>query len=142
MDWTDNETTHFAYVVLPGSTFLETKGTRCNYLGEVVEFKEAIEPPAGFSGREALTELAIAFGISDAADAADKLSKLQLDRLGAMAAYYWNNGQTREVAVGRPSLVAVDGSVKALPIQPPLTHADRYKHQLREIGTERFRVQQ
>jgi anaerobic selenocysteine-containing dehydrogenase len=142
MDWTDNETTHFADVVLPGSTFLETAGTRCNYLGEIEHFTEAIEPPAGFSGRDALTDLATAFGIEDAAADADNLTELQLEKLGDMAAFYWNSGQQRLVSVEREQLVAVDSSVKSLPIQPPLTHADRYKRELREIGTERFRVHQ
>ena len=47
MDWTDTETTRFANVVLPGSTFLETNGTRCNFEGRVARFIRAVEPPAG-----------------------------------------------------------------------------------------------
>nr|MBC8478511.1 molybdopterin-dependent oxidoreductase [bacterium] len=142
MDWTATETTHFADVVLPGSTFLESTGQRCNYLGELVDFKQTVKPPAAVCGRELLTRLATAFGIHEVVTSVDRLGELQLEQLGEMAPYYWNSGQQRTAPVAREHLVPVGGSVRTLPIQPPLTHTERYKREIREVGTERFRVQQ
>jgi len=142
MDWTDTETTHYADVVLPGSTYLETAGTRCNYLGEVERFEQVITPPPQVSGREVLSRLAEGFGLTGAAEAVDSLIELLQPELGRAATYYLNSGQTRERLVDQESLVPVGASVKTLPLQPPLTHTERYKRETREIGTAHYRVQQ
>jgi predicted molibdopterin-dependent oxidoreductase YjgC len=68
MDWTPTETTQFADVVLPGSTYLETEGTRCNFEGRLIRFEQALEPPAGFSGREILQKLAAKLGVETSDD--------------------------------------------------------------------------
>jgi hypothetical protein len=34
----------------------------------------------------------------------------------------------------------VETRTGAVSIQPPLTHAEKYKREIREVGTERFRV--
>ncbi|MDD3643850.1 MAG: FAD-dependent oxidoreductase, partial [Candidatus Krumholzibacteria bacterium] len=62
IDWTPTETTRFADVVLPGTTFLETPGTRCNFEGRVIRYAAAVPPPAGVSGRDILEGLAAEFG--------------------------------------------------------------------------------
>jgi formate dehydrogenase major subunit len=139
MDWTPTETTQYADVVLPGSTYLETEGTRCNFEGRLTEFTRAVEPPAGLSGTEVLKDLAAAFGIKVPADLTAELGKLVEKNLGPLACFYWNTGQER-TEDGRAKLGPTGAGVKTVPIQPPLTHAEKYKKEIREVGTERYRV--
>ena len=137
MDWTGTETTRFADVTLPGTTYLETPGTRCNFEGRLVEFAGAVDPPAGVPGDEVLRGLIAELGV-DAKDVS-KIGKIVKDGLGELASYYWNRGETR-AAGGEMRLVAVEPDVRAGAITPPLTHGERYKREIREVGTERFRV--
>lgn len=139
MDWTDTETTQYADVILPGSTFLETKGLRLNFEGNVTEFSRVIEPPAGLSGREMLVLLARELGLDISDDLTEEMTTLIEEKLGDTAAYYWNTGQER-VVTSAGTLVVPDTSVKAGSIPPPLTHGEKYKREIREVGTERFRV--
>lgn len=133
MDWTDTETTIAADVTLPGSTFLETPGTRCNFEGSVLCFNGAVAPPSGKTGREALEELAGAFGVEtgDSPDIAEAL--------GDKAAFYWNTGEERDWD-GSGTLIPITMEGRASSIQPPLTHSQNYRKEIREVGTERFRV--
>ena len=55
------ETVNFADAVLPGATYLETPGTRCNFEGKVQNFSKAINPVSGKTGYELLYELAKTF---------------------------------------------------------------------------------
>jgi formate dehydrogenase major subunit len=139
MDWTHTETTEYADVVLPGSTYLETAGTRCNFEGRLVEFARAVEPPAGLPGTEVLRGLASEFGIGTGKDLTAEISGLIKKHLGPLASFYWNTGQDR--AIEGPIRTGPTGaSVKTAPIQPPLTHGEKYKREIREVGTERYRV--
>ena len=140
MDWTDTETTRFANVVLPGSTFLETNGTRCNFEGRVARFIRAVEPPAGVCSVEALRTLANGFGIKTDGDIAAELDSVVAKGLGKLVCHYWNKGEAREGGGGR--LVAPGGGIKAGAIDPPLTHSGKYRKEIREVGTDRFRVRQ
>jgi len=139
MDWTNTETTEYADVVLPGSTYLETEGTRCNFEGRLVEFSRAVEPPAAVSGKEVLQGLAGEFGIDTAVDPTAELKSLIGDNLGSLSCFYWNTGETRRSEYPE-RLVATETRAKAVSIQPPLTHGEKYKKEIREVGTERFRV--
>jgi formate dehydrogenase major subunit len=139
MDWTNTETTQYADVVLPGSTFLETSGTRCNFEGKLVEFVRAVEPPAGLSGREVLQGLAKEFGITSSEDLTEEVSQIVEEKLAALTCFYWNTGQDR-ISEADMRLVPADGGVGKVSIQPPLTHGEKYKREIREVGTERFRV--
>jgi len=140
MDWTSTETTQYADVVLPGSTYLETIGTRCNFEGKVVEFYQVVEPPAGVSGREVLRTLAAEFGIETAQDTSREIWGIIQDKLGAMSHFYWNTGQRRDLDEGKMHLVVADTGVRTGLIQPPLTHGEKYKKEIRDVGTDRFRV--
>ena len=135
MDWTETETTQFADVVLPGSIYLETKGTRCNFEGRLVEFTGAVEPPAGTSGDEILRGLCAELGVG----AGSKLDTIVKKGLGELTPYYWNSGEKRS-GMGVMRLVPVEPDVRAGAIPPPLTQGERYKREIREVGTERFRV--
>jgi len=137
MDWTETETTQFADVVLPGSTYLETAGTRCNFEGRLVEFSGAVDPPAGVPGDGILRGLLAELGLDPAG--ASKIGEIVKEGLGDLAAYYWNRGEERS-AGGVMRLVRVEPDVRAGAIPPPLTHGERYKREIREVGTERFRV--
>ncbi|MCK4236926.1 MAG: NADPH-dependent glutamate synthase, partial [Candidatus Krumholzibacteria bacterium] len=139
MDWTNTETTQYADVVLPGSTFLETGGTRCNFEGKLIEFSRAVEPPAGVSGREVLEGLAAAFGIETEEDTSAEIRRIVQEKLGELSQFYWNTGQKRVFEV-KMRLVATDDGVRTGSIQPPLTHGERYKKEIREVGTDRFKV--
>ncbi len=139
MDWTHTETTQYADVVLPGSTYLETEGTRCNFEGTLVEFKRAVEPPAGLSGREVLLGLAGEFGLDIAADTGDEIRSIVSAKLGKLSCFYYNTGEDRELK-GKAALVAADTGVRAGSIQYPMTHGERYKRKIREVGAERFRI--
>jgi formate dehydrogenase major subunit len=139
MDWTNTETTEYADVVLPASTYLETEGTRCNFEGRLAVFARAVEPPAGVSGREVLQGLAREFGIETASDLTAELESLVREKVGSLVPFYWNTGEVRKSEY-RERLVATDSRAKAVSIQPPLTHGEKYKKEIREVGTGRFRV--
>jgi len=140
MDWTSTETTQYADVVLPGSTYLETCGTRCNFEGKVIEFCRAVEPPAGVSGKQILRALSVEFGIETARDTSREIQAIIKDKLSTMSCFYWNTGQERNLEQGKMSLVAFDAHVRMGSIQPPLTHGEKYKKEIRDVGTDRFRV--
>ncbi|RKZ01186.1 hypothetical protein DRQ21_11155 [Candidatus Fermentibacteria bacterium] len=135
MDWTGTETTMAANVTLPGSTYLETPGTRCNYEGRVICYNGAVAPPSGRTGTETLESLAEAFGI-ETDMSSDELIR---EKLGNMVRFYWNTGEERNWN-GRGTLVPVTPNAKASSILPPLTHGQQYRKDIREVGTERFRV--
>lgn len=141
MDWTHSETTQFADVVLPGSTYLESEGTRCNFEGNVIEFTRAVEPPSGLTGREVLLGLAAAFGVNISEDTTSEIRGLIENNLGDSVDYYWNTGQDRSDNMEK-RLVPASAEVRAGSIVPPLTHGEQYKREIREVGTERFRVRQ
>ena len=135
MDWTDTETTMAADVTLPGSTYLETPGTRCNYEGNVICFNGAVPPASGKTGREVLECLAEAFNLK-LNESPDELIR---EKLGDMVRFYWNTGEKRNWD-GRGTLVPITLGAKASSILPPLTHGQQYRKDIREVGTERFRV--
>jgi NADH dehydrogenase/NADH:ubiquinone oxidoreductase subunit G len=139
MDWTVTETTQYADVILPGSTYLETAGTRCNFEGRLVEFAEAVRPPAGISGREVLRGLAGEFGIAVGGDVTSEISRIVRESLGTLACFYWNTGEERR-SDAEMRVVPARAGVRPVSIQPPLTHGEKYKKDIREVGTERFRV--
>ncbi|MFH1313482.1 MAG: FAD-dependent oxidoreductase [Candidatus Eisenbacteria bacterium] len=139
MDWTNTETTQYADVILPSSTYLETEGTRCNFEGRLMEFATATRPPAGISGREVLEELAVEFGIEVGSDLTTRIRTEVESNLGPLTCFYWNTGQQR-VSRDKARVVPTETGVRTISIQPPLTHAEKYKKEIREVGTERFRV--
>ena len=125
--------------MLPGSTYLETAGTRCNFEGKLVTFARAVAPPSGISGREMLHGLASEFGINVDGDTTAEIRALVKEKLGERAAFYWNTGQERPDG-GKMHLVATEAAPRTGTIPPPLTHGERYKREIKEVGTERFRV--
>ncbi len=136
MDWTDTETTRFADVTLPGTTYLETPGTRCNFEGNVMRYSKAVEPPSGKTGVEVLQELALAFGVSPSIEGIEESVR---KNLGDLVRFYWNAGEDRNWD-GSGQLVPVTPDVKTASIQPPMTHSQEYRQEIRQVGTEHYRV--
>ena len=145
LDWTPTETTAYADVVLPGSTFLESAGTRINFEGRLVRFAPALRPPAGITTVGALIGLAKAFGLGDVAESAEGvtagLDRLMRATLGDRVAYYWNTGEARDGA-GAGRLAVADVRTKPSPIAPALTVAEHYKRQIRDVGVAHYRVRE
>jgi formate dehydrogenase major subunit len=143
MDWSPTETSRAADVVLPGTTYLESEGTRCNFEGRVLRFERAIEPPSGVPGWRVLAQLAQALGVSVTAQSAAALTldigTLAARHLDGLLPFYWNTGEGRTWRHrARLAPVTLDGApVLSAPV---LTHYERYKQSMRELGTERYRV--
>ena len=143
MDWTDTETTRAADVVLPGTTYLESEGTRCNFEGRVLAFEGAVGPPSGMPGWQVLAGLARACGVAvvagSAADLTREIEALLRDGLDGGRPFLWNTGEDRAwPKQGRLVPTAVDGG--PAPAEPAITHGERYKRSIQEVGTGHYRV--
>ena len=139
MDWAETETTRFADITLPGSTFLETAGTRCNFEGVVNAFTRAVPAPAGLDGVQVLEQLVVAFELETVDNLSEHIDKLVVEKLADRRPFYWNTGQERPATAGA-RLVPVVVDAKTASIQPALTHSQHYRKEIREVGTERYRV--
>jgi len=143
MDWTQTETTMLADISLPGATYLESRGTRCNFEGRLIRFNQSITPPSNVPGWKVLAQLATFFEIDgigeSAAEITQQIDTIIRDNLDGMLPFYWNTGEKR-VWDGRGKLVVADVRTKPNPIQPPLTATEQYKRETREVGIERYRV--
>jgi len=142
MDWTHTETTRFAHVLLPGSTWLESQGTRCSFEGRLLDYAPVVPPPARRAGWQVLAGLAASLGIDDlpedwaglhaAIDA--RVRRIQ----GEDLPWYWNRGEARPAPPPAPPVVG-EGRPGHGRIPPPLTHTARYKRAMRERGIGHLR---
>ena len=139
IDWAPTETTRYADVVLPGTTYLEQAGTRCNFEGNLVEFSGAVPPPSGVAGLDVLRGLAGQFGIALPKDLTREVERAGRAGLGRLACFYINRGEERK-SDGQGRLAKVEARPKPSRLPPPLTATEKYKREIREVGTERFRV--
>jgi anaerobic selenocysteine-containing dehydrogenase len=140
MDWTPTETTRMADVVFPGSTYLETEGTRCNFEGKLIEFSLAVEPSASVSGKDVLVKLAKEFGVKLTDDIGKEIRKVVEDNLDeALIPFCWNTGQSRS---SLPKQEFIKAKITADPgsIPPPLTQYEGYKREILSVGTKHYRV--
>ncbi|MCP4708807.1 MAG: molybdopterin-dependent oxidoreductase, partial [Planctomycetes bacterium] len=137
MDWTETETTQYADVVLPGSTFLETAGTRCNFEGKVVSYRQAVAPRAGVSSRDILRQLSQGFGVKTTPNTTKEIQAIVQTQQGDLSRYYWNTS-----SANRPGkinhLIAVKTPVQSGSIAPPFTHSEKYKKQIKDVGHQIF----
>lgn len=143
VDWVATETTRFADVTLPGTTYLETEGTRCDFAGRRVDFARAVQAPAGMTGWQVLARLAerggVPIGAATAADLTAAIEQVAREELGERMSFYWNCGEERHwPSPGRLALPPEIGHAPSIP--PALTHSGRYKRAIRQVGTARFRV--
>jgi formate dehydrogenase major subunit len=142
MDWTPTETVRFADVVLPGSTWLESPGTRCSFEGRVLDYAQVVPPPSRRAGWEVLAGLARALGVDDVPEDPAGLGA-QLEArvragLGDRVAFFWNRGEQRP-EVGRPDVVRVEPQSRPRGVPPAITHSARYKRSLKERGPKHHR---
>jgi formate dehydrogenase major subunit len=142
-DWAQTETTLYADVTLPITTYLETSGTRCNYEGKVIEYKQAVAPRSTVEGWKVLADLASSFGIKkvggSCSEITGQIEKAVRDQAGSTIPFYWNTGQDR-IWDGKGKLVVADTTIKPRPIRPPLTEIERYKREKVDVGIEYFKV--
>ncbi len=140
MDWTPTETTRMSAVVLPGSTYLETGGTRCNFEGRVIDYRRVIEPPSCLSGIDVLKELAGGFDIDVSGDITAEIGGLIQKKMAPdLIPYYWNTGQQRPEPP-REQLVEAHIRTKPSSIPPPLTQQRKYKHEITSVGLKHYKV--
>jgi formate dehydrogenase major subunit len=143
MDWAMTETVQLADVALPGTTFLETGGTRCNFEGKVMRFPAGVMPPSGLPGWMVLHGLAREFGlelpVAEEMALFREMDALVRKNLGIKTPFYWNTGEAREWD-GKGMLIDAGVKAGAASLQPPLTHVERYKKAIRDVGIGRFRV--
>jgi formate dehydrogenase major subunit len=142
VDWAQTETTLFADVAIPGSTFLEGGGTRCNFEGRVLHYRPAVKPPAGVAGWQVLAGLAGRLGL-DVPDNVEALTAgiaaAAAGHLGPRLPFLWNTGQTHAWD-GSGSLVVADASAHPYPRVPAFNAGALYRRSVREVGIEHFRV--
>jgi len=143
MDWGLSETCQFADVVLPGTTYLESEGTRVNFEGRVRHYEAALTPPAGLPGWQVLARLGQGFGLgeppAEAAALTGEVRRAVQEQAGRHKAYYFNEGEERDWE-GKGTLLPLEGAARSASILPPLTATEVYKREIQEVGTEHFRV--
>jgi formate dehydrogenase major subunit len=140
VDWAYSETAQFANISIPGSTFLESEGTRCNFEGELKKFTPAVTVPGGVKTWQVLRNLAANLGLEVPA-VFEKISSTILQQarknLGDLAPFYLGGERKWD---GQGKLVKVDYTVKASPRSPSMTAMAHYKREVQEVGIEHFRV--
>jgi len=142
VDWAQTETTQFADVAIPGSTFLESEGSRCNFQGEVVSFNAAVETPSGVKSWEVLVGLAAELGLSVGPDfdaISAELDQTVRDNPKNALDLMWNTGQDRSWD-GTGSLVVADVEAQAAPVLPAYSVTSRYRSEKLKVGLQHYRV--
>ncbi len=142
IDWALTETAMFANIALPGSTPLESDGTRCNFEGNVIRYESAIQPPAGLATWQTLVALAGQLGMDvpqSFAELAAKVDESAREGAGDLEAFLWNTGQDHQWD-GKGRLVVADVAGKSSPRIPALSVSARYRREFHEVGIKNFRV--
>ena len=141
-DWAETETTLFAHVALPLTTYLETEGTRISLEGRVIPYQAAVPAPNGVKTWHMLRNIAYCLGVgmpgvfvSIFADLERLVKANQRDRLP----FYWNTGQPR-VWDGKGTLTVADILTSTFPATPALTPSTRYKAEVQQVGLKHYRV--
>ena len=141
-DWAETETTLFANVAIPITTYLESEGTRINFEGRVIDFKAAVGAPQGIKAWHVLRNVANYLGVelpgvfSSISAAIEKAVK---KNQGDLLPFYWNTGQARKWS-GKGTLAVADVATLSFPGVPALTPCAQYKNEIQEIGLKHYRV--
>ena len=137
------ETVNFSDAVLPGSTYLETAGTRCNFEGKLAQFHKIIEPPASKDGFAVLRDLARAFGLADVPETAtmaqEEIAQLLAEKIPDLLPYLWSKN-SRKAWDGQGRLVVASTETKTSKAAPPVTRMADYKQKSHTVDTEHFKV--
>ncbi|MCP5069357.1 MAG: molybdopterin-dependent oxidoreductase, partial [bacterium] len=140
VDWAFSETAQFANISIPGSTFLESEGTRCNFEGKLKRFVPAVSTPGGVKTWQVLRNLGASLGLELPAvfdQISSAIERKTRKTLGDQARFYIDGGDSWS---GTGSLVKVDYEAKASPRSPAMTIMAHYKREVQEVGIEHFRV--
>ncbi|MBN1578102.1 MAG: FAD-dependent oxidoreductase [Chitinispirillaceae bacterium] len=137
IDWKMTETVQFADIALPGTLFLETPGTRCDFLGTPVRYAPVLKQPSNIPGWKIAYNLAIALGVqvpaSDIEGITDRVESVVRKSCGEYGPFYWNKGEARRWK-GSGRLIKVTPRVEPGTLSPLLTHTERYKKILRDVN--------
>ena len=137
------ETVNLSDIVLPGATYLETPGSRCNFEGKMTSFQAALLPPSGKNGLEVLVELARAFSLqtvpSSPEQIRDQITHAMLANAQELMPYLWNMGQDRPWT-GKGKLIVAKTESTPHKQASALTRISHYKHEAATIGMENFKV--
>jgi len=134
MDWTPTETTRMANIIFPGSTYLESEGTRCNFEGKLLKFAKAIVPPASVSNSEILAAIAKKLGVDIHDNISEEIQNVIDKNFNrALVPHCWNTGEAR-TTLPKEEFLNAKISGKPSHIHPPLTQYEAYKHELINVG--------
>ncbi len=141
-DWAETETTLFANVAIPLTTYLESEGTRVSFQGEVIEFNAAVGAPNGIKTWHVLKNLADHLGVKVPgvfSSISANLAKTVRANLADRLPFYWNTGQARAWD-GKGELTVADVATVSFPGAPALTPCAQHKNEVQEIGLKHYRV--
>ena len=141
-DWAETETTLFADVALPLTTYLETEGTRINFEGRVIPYQAAVGAPNGVKTWHVLRNIAYCLkvempGVFSALSS--DLERVVKTNQKARLPFYWNTGQERAWD-GEGALTVADVLTLSFPATPALTPCSRYKNEVQQVGLKHYRV--
>ncbi len=142
IDWAMTETAQFADVSIPGTTYLESEGTRVNFEGNVVRFNPAITAISGLKSWQVLRNLLNNFGveISGVFQYISSMLEHQIRKnLGELVRFYYNAGEEHNWN-GKGKLVIVPADLKPSPKIPSLTPMAHYKRDIHDVGLKNFKV--
>lgn len=143
IDWGQTETVMFADIALPGSTPLESEGTRCNFEGRVIRYHETVQPPSGVSTWQVLIALAEKLGLDfpqDFNELHQMLDAAVRRGLGEeLLPFLWNHGEEHRWS-GKGRLVVADVAGKPSRRTPALAISAQYRREFHEVGIKNFRV--
>jgi assimilatory nitrate reductase catalytic subunit len=140
VDWAATETTLYADVAIPASTYLEEAGTRCTFEGRAHTYSSLLEPPGGQQTWQVLRTLALKLGLDvpeQVSDITEELAIAARRQLGELLPYYWNDGQ-RPSWLGRGRLVVADVEARPSPRTPALSVVAHRRREVREVGIREF----
>ncbi len=135
------QTVRFADAVLPGSMYLETPGTRCDFTGKVKEYNAVLKPPSGKTTFDALKQLAIASGLQNIPATIEDAKKqiLEIMKVSKDAQYLWITGQ-RPAWDGQGRLTVAAHERLPEHQAPSLTRMSAYKEEAKTVDIVYFKV--
>ncbi|NUM36132.1 MAG: FAD-dependent oxidoreductase [Candidatus Brocadiae bacterium] len=135
------QTVKFADAVLPGTMYLESSGTRCDFTGKVKKYDAVLNPPSGKNTFEVLVQLATCLGLKGIPEtiqeAQDYIQKSIQD--SAVSPYQWVVSQ-RPIWDGKGKLVVASHEILPEHIVPCLTRMSVYKEEAKTVEIAYFKV--
>ena len=140
-DWAETETTLFANIAIPMTTYLETEGSRITMDGKVKQYHAAVAAPNGVKTWHVLRNIAFCLGVELPGVFSSifaELSHLVATHQEHLLPMYWNTGETRAFS-GKGRLTVADTTASSFPAIPALTACAQHKAEVQQIGLEHYR---